>query len=75
MKYVLVILFSLLLAACGDTVSQSATGSGSNCNSHDGDCSTVEAPEPEPVPEPSEGDDLINGCSVESEAEGKCSRE
>lgn len=53
MKYIFVLLFSLMLAACGDTVSQSATGGGSNCNSHDGNCETInEAELPEPVVEP-----------------------
>ena len=73
--------FSLTAAMCeGDSSSTHGAGQGSttygDINVDDGGTLTIGSlSTPEPVVEEEEGEDLINGCSVESEAEGTCSRE
>jgi len=71
-----IIIVSLALTGCGDTVSQSASGGGSNCSANDGSCSiTLYMTTAEKIAEASgtsvEWTDTP-GCSVGSRAEGRC---
>ena len=71
-------LIIVALAACGDTVSQSATGGGSNCNSHDGSCSIAVQHITEKEQDDELNDTVVEwteddpNCSVGSRAEGRC---
>jgi len=73
-KALIIVLLGLGLAACGDQISQSATGNGTNIVAADDGTNSSTTNEAAEVSGVEDEDGLIYGCSVESEAEGVCSR-
>jgi len=74
MKALIVMPLLLLLAACDSSTHSYTTGVGGNIST-DGSSATSTVPEtPAPAVATAPSDGLINGCSVESERAGKCSR-